>query len=469
MQFFSTDFPLKTGTAQLDILSECVNWVTDSPHTKFAQEDLSQYVEKKDFKVSIKGESIDFEWVADTECTISSFIYSKSDRNYKWVTVVNFLILNHTDEVWVNIKAYCNSISAAAVVPPIKKPVLIIRLIDRFGGGRDGAITLSHEAFDLGQGDLDVASKLILGDCDNRLPIVYLSRSHNDYLPVIAQRLARKLCGLAHVFVEPNKQFSQALRPLVKSRNVYGGVIGVYWPNDGGVRTYRRTAEISTAKDFEDLIFLDVSELLSKRIPLRRCTREAVVETKNRIAIDELKKRGSADLNEYSELFDQDLKAKEDEIETLKSEVSRLQGVSKRLRAQTPIQGGIRLATGDEDDFFANEIIGVVLDGLLDYRTRVHEDSRRQHIIDALISQNVIERESVSIASRLKETLRGYREMTQRVRSNLQELGFEISEDSRHCRLLYQGDERYTFTLPKTGSDNRGGLNAGSDMIKSFL
>ncbi|KTC63852.1 hypothetical protein AO262_22705 [Pseudomonas fluorescens ABAC62] len=226
---------------------------------------------------------------------------------------------------------------------------------------------------------------------------------------------------------------------------------------------------MSTAKDFEEVIFLDVSELLSKRIPLRRCTREAVVETKNRIAIDELKKRGSADLNEYLELFDQDLKAKENEIETLKSEVSRLQSVSKRLRAQTPVQGGIRLATGEEDDFFTNEIIGVVLDGLLDYRTRVHEGSRRQHIIDELIAQNVIERESVSIASRLKETLRGYREMTQRVRSKLQELGFEISEDSKHCRLLYQGDERYTFTLPKTGSDNRGGLNAGSDMIKNFL
>jgi len=51
----------------------------------------------------------------------------------------------------------------------------------------------------------------------------------------------------------------------------------------------------------------------------------------------------------------------------------------------------------------------------------------------------------------------------------LETLGFSISDDGKHYKLTYMGDERYVFALPKSGSDHRGGLNAASDIGKRIF
>ena len=43
-------------------------------------------------------------------------------------------------------------------------------------------------------------------------------------------------------------------------------------------------------------------------------------------------------------------------------------------------------------------------------------------------------------------------------------MGFRISNGGKHYKLVYQGDDRYTYTLPSSGSDHRGGLNAANDI-----
>ena len=50
--------------------------------------------------------------------------------------------------------------------------------------------------------------------------------------------------------------------------------------------------------------------------------------------------------------------------------------------------------------------------------------------------------------------------------SDLEELGFTISDGGKHYKITYMGDDRYVFALPKSGSDHRGGLNAASDIGK---
>ena len=45
-------------------------------------------------------------------------------------------------------------------------------------------------------------------------------------------------------------------------------------------------------------------------------------------------------------------------------------------------------------------------------------------------------------------------------------MGFRISNGGKHYKLLYQGDDRYTYSLPQSGSDRRGGLKAASDISR---
>lgn len=41
-------------------------------------------------------------------------------------------------------------------------------------------------------------------------------------------------------------------------------------------------------------------------------------------------------------------------------------------------------------------------------------------------------------------------------------MGFSIEEDGKHYKITFAGDDRYMFTLAKTGGDFRGGLNAAA-------
>ena len=65
---------------------------------------------------------------------------------------------------------------------------------------------------------------------------------------------------------------------------------------------------------------------------------------------------------------------------------------------------------------------------------------------------------------RVKHLLRGSKSIDAKLRRELEEIGFSITEDGKHYKLVFRDDGRYTFSLPKSGSDHRGGLNAASDI-----
>lgn len=69
----------------------------------------------------------------------------------------------------------------------------------------------------------------------------------------------------------------------------------------------------------------------------------------------------------------------------------------------------------------------------------------------------------------LKRLLRGYKSMDRVTKGGLEAMGFSISEDGKHYKLVYHDDDRYTFALPKSGGDHRGGLNAASDIGKRLF
>lgn len=198
-------------------------------------------------------------------------------------------------------------------------------------------------------------------------------------------------------------------------------------------------------------------------MPLSGCTWEAVKQLKNKSAIERLKNEGT-DAKELVKLYENELDEASSLISKLRSEISRLEASIRGLQAKNPVQGGISINTGEEDDYYPNEILGIVTDAIHEYAERVIPGSRRQHILISILESNSFERIEEQTARQIKETLRGYKEMGAKVRSTLEKAGFEISPDAKHWRLVYNGDERYTYILPKTGSDVRGGLNAGSDI-----
>ena len=73
------------------------------------------------------------------------------------------------------------------------------------------------------------------------------------------------------------------------------------------------------------------------------------------------------------------------------------------------------------------------------------------------------------MAERLKKILKGAKGIDNKTRKNLKEMGFEITEESKHHKLVFRGDERYTYPFPKSSSDWRGGMNSAKDIGRSLF
>ena len=59
--------------------------------------------------------------------------------------------------------------------------------------------------------------------------------------------------------------------------------------------------------------------------------------------------------------------------------------------------------------------------------------------------------------------------MPSTLRQKLQKFGFEITDEGKHYRLTYYGDNRYKTTLAKTGSDCHVGRMSAAAIIKDML
>jgi hypothetical protein len=75
---------------------------------------------------------------------------------------------------------------------------------------------------------------------------------------------------MAHVVVEPNRPFSLRLKIEVDSENVYGGTVGIYWPEGGGRRSFFIGREYESGDDIAGAIFDEVRMALTNRRSLDR-------------------------------------------------------------------------------------------------------------------------------------------------------------------------------------------------------
>jgi len=274
---------------------------------------------------------------------------------------------------------------------------------------------------------------------------------------------------MAHVVVEPNRPFSVRLKIDVASQNVYGGTVGVYWPEGTGRRSFFLGQEFESSAELERAVVDEVRSALVNRRPLERCTRSTAKQLASRQAQAALLAAGSRDLAGYAALAKQELSETQSKLEAAEREARRLQAEIRMYEARHSAGGGVTLNTGAEQDFFAGEIADIIRDALNDASSRVPTDSRRSHVLTSILAANPDAGEATRMRETIKSLLRGSSSLDAKMRRGLADLGFAIEEGGKHHKIIFRGDDRYTFTLPKSGSDNRGGLNAANDIARLLL
>ncbi|MGY0152685.1 hypothetical protein ACVQ8M_09315 [Edwardsiella tarda] len=468
MKYFSTGFYVSKHTSLAKIFTECFAWVNDSPHTNFIPAQLG-WDNSDNYSIESKNERIDIITYSNNDLDLGCFRYSKISEPHKWITDISVNKNNQNNTVWIQVESSVVTQEAAYLTPKPKKPLIVMRLIDEFSGGLDDILDISVEPHFLNTTDehLNIAAKVINGETENRLPIIYVSSKYffNEHAHnIIPERLARKVCGLAHILIEPSdKIFSIKLKNETNSKNAYAGAVGIYWPRGQNISFYRRGEK--TAKEFESELFDHVVRATTTMAPISDSGWSEIQARKTQDSINSLKEKGEY-TRELMMLYERDNVSKNTQIDDLNNKISYLENRIFTLQSQTSAQGSIILNAGEEIEFFDGEIKSIIIDALKNAIRNKETCSRSYHLLSSIIANNEATTEKEERRQLLKRTLTGYRSMDSETKRNLIRLGFSMSNEGKHWKLTYNEDPRYTYILPKTGSDHRGPLNAISDITK---
>lgn len=467
MLSFSAEFPIDAGLSLSDFLESIRDWIAGSPHSQFSLQELDAILHQHTFEIRAKGQTIKGNRIGSQVEHSAAFQIIMVNGDTEYTTYIVFSKI--PSDCWISVRTHVESAHPTLRLPPAKKPILVRLLLDRFGGALDGPLEIRTKPHFLGNDDIDTAAQIILGLAQCWLPVVYVSCGFDGQYIVDPQRLALSLSGMAHVVVEPNRPFSQRLKIEVQSANSYGGSIGLYWPNAAGRRSFFLGRSFEEPSEIEGAIVDEVRAALLNRRPLYRCTVAAVEEASSRAKLEALRASGNVGIEEYVRTFDRELAARKTALDDSEREIKRLTAEIRKYEADASIGHRIALSLGVEQDLYSYESYGVVIDAVRDALSRVQRDSRREHILESIVRANTLAPPQNEFKEKIKGILRGYVSMDNPTRTSLEKIGFHISEDGKHIKLVYRQDDRYTFALAKSGSDKRGGLNSASDISKRLF
>lgn len=467
MLSFATEFPVSPDGVETIFVDTVRRWVLDSPYTVFSEADLAHFCLDGEFNTKLNGQFLSSVYIRQSEEVVLGTQLITIDKDIEWNTSI--VLSKNSDDCWIGIRTSREAVSPAVNLPQAKKPVVVRSILGVLSGSLDGYFEVQDKPHFLTNNDIILASRIISGDTGSRLPIVYISVSYNGRLLVDAGSLAQKLSGMAHVVVEPNRPFSQRLQIEVNSSNVYGGALGVYWPDAAARKMVIIPTDYDRVSELRDDIFESIRSALLNRQPLYRCTWAAVREALSRKIIEDLKSSGSKEINDYIEQFDQEQLSIKQNLSDAEREIARLRSEIKKYNAISAPGAGISIKNVAEQELYPGEIFDVIIESLEDAINNTVPNSRKLHILNSLVKSNSVSSHRGDDRSRLKAVLRDYKRMDGKTRSDLLDLGFSITEDGKHYKLIYKNDPRYTFALSKTGSDVRGGLNSASDIAKRLF
>ena len=467
MLTFKTQFPINNNKTIDDLLESGRIWLAGSPHSLIAEKLANAKDIKDDWTTSSDHESIVFARHEGDLC-VSAFRYENTDADsVRWITEV--IGVRFPNKFLVSVQLDVGSELPVEKIDYGKRPHILKTIMREIGGGKDGQLLVSDKPIYLSEEQVDVAADLINSNSGSLMPIVYVSADDDNESHVNPIQLAQWLSGMAHVIVEPSRDFSFELMPNVSGENAYGGAVAIYWPDGIGKWLFMPTYEYRNSKKMQIDIARKVRQSLLSQRTKKECTWSHVQELKSKARINDLKKSGDVQIDDYINAFDDELSSKNEEISRLQQEINRLKYSGTTAAQDNTSQEQGLILSSTEKDLYQGEKAEIVIDTITSAVNATQQHSRRRHILEDFRDNNLQTGERDSILDTLKELLRSYKQMSPALKKELERLGFSVTEEGKHYKLEFRNDKRYHFTLAKTGSDHRGGLNAFSEIKKQLF
>lgn len=461
MLVFRTVFPLINTISIQEFINLSIQWIDRSPHYELRGR-LNAYYGTKDFVVYSDNEHFESAFHEEENKISVCILFERNDTSRRWRTEIVFL--KESKYTLCSINVYCESDNFENYTNWTQKPYFIKLINAKQWFGTDGNFRISDDPYAFSPDEVKAAAKIINGDFKTYLPCVYISKNQEGEYSIDVDKIAQKLVGIAHVFLEPSIYFSHDLRKLTRGYNPYLGAIGIFFPHHGKRILYRPLVENNYSIPI-NLFYNEVKNALTYGQLEEALSYSAVKSTWLRQQVEK-NKNDSLDYQEYAEQLE---KEKDDEIKKLKNEII---GLQKQLdilnNKHRNDENGMVLKRGKVIESYSGQINDTLIEVLEQGKKSLPPTSRRYQLLDELLKYNKKGGGKEKILEKLESILKGYRTVNDSMESGLKRLGFIINRQGAHPKLSFANYPNAQCILTTSGSDSRNGKNAIAH-IKQYL
>lgn len=378
--------------------------------------------------------------------------------------------------------------------------MIVSKILELLGGGDDGDLEVKNTPHIINSQfdylDVESIATCLNSGANNSLPVVYISCDDTGRYKLSPELLAQRLSGIAHIIVEPSRNFSYQLRRALNDRNVYNGLIGIYWPFSNSVsKISERTIEerryspknaesMTTAQLLTEYIYENIVDALVHQKIRSELTYSTIDNLILRSQINNARKRIETmsletettkeqlmnEMRDIQELYEEELTSKNRELDDKERSISYLQNQLIQSQNNITTKSGDNIIALPEgmNILYANEVSDMLVDVLMEKKDGL-SNTRRKHVLEQIIRNNQITAKRREVLEKIKNLFLNYNGLDNKTKQELKKIGFEVEDEGKHYKLKHLGCDNFYVTFAKTPSDRRVGENIYRTIKNTFF
>lgn len=467
MLVFSTKLPLKDKITQEECMKLFIKWVIDSPNYDISVVDYD-ITSHKDFDCTYGNQIFSIRHFKDESIEISACRLENREADAIWINDCIFLCENN--EKFLLIQLHCNRTNFDIKLPYPHKPYIVRQFIENEYCKDDAGIPITDKPIESDGEYYSTCVNFMNGTLNYTMPIVYISCDYWGNTAISPSYLSRQLSGVAHVFVERNRETALKLKEDTDGNNAHSEYIGIYFPGTKFCQKYGLNY-YSNYKAMSREIINSVWKVLINKSDSSKFNWNHIIALQSRQKMAEWQNISAQDklqLSEYMDTFDQENQTLRDKIDEMSAELYSVRAQLDTMRMSlNSSQNDCFYRSGVETDLYIGETSDLLHNILSHAQSKFDPNSRAFSLIQSLLNANPRIGECDRIIRGISAIFSGDCRLNKTAKTQLQNLGFTIQEDGPHYKMFFH-DPRYMFTVSKTPSDHREGKNLISD-IKNII
>lgn len=473
LKIFATEFPARLDIDKAAFAAAAIAWIRGIKKSKvLEQADAKELYDDDVWLETTEGETLSFKTFEQGQTSVFGVrLEIPDERGLRWRT--ECVYSNFGNEAYLRVRGQCVAIDGAAQVSTPLKPYFITQSINDEWAALDGNFKTASKPHYLRDEDVDIASSILSGSATKFLPSIYVSRGNRNQLPFDAEYLARKLAGMCHVVVEPDRSFSFDLMQQTEGRNPYGGAVGLFSPSGREVGRFFRRAGDNTGSQLAGTCVEQVNHFMSSLAASKAWEWQQLQEGQSRHLREQVAAHSSDHLDEYINAFDAEIQAKNERIENLENllQLSRHKSLAESAERSDLLPPNLVSKIGPElyEGEFSDRLRAYLTMSVQSDSTQA--DERTKIFIEKFLGATETSGRANSLISQIKTASKDGKETPKRLGALLLSFGFTKSHDGKHLKFSPPNDffGLQTEVLPSTPSDSqRGGKNRGQEVIRHF-